>query len=171
VRNTKGLFVLAVLLATSTLVAAKVYVVHDPGVDFSGYKTYAWISGTPSTNPAGESLVRSALDGALQSHGLNRVDRSPDLYVASHVTRGDQQQISIQTYGSSNERSEWELSENGPQDVPVGTLIVDIVDAQSKKLIWRGTGTATLSEKMSRNEKKLNKVLVKMFSEFPPRSR
>jgi len=171
VRIVKAMFVLAALFSAATLAAAKVFVNHDPGIDFSNYETYAWIAGTPSTNPTGEALVRSALDAALQSHGLKRVDRSPDLFVASHVTRSDQQQISVQSYGARNNQSAWEVSENGPQEIPVGTLIVDIVDAQSKELIWRGTGTATLSDKMSRNEKKLNKVLTKMFREFPPGSR
>lgn len=161
----------AMLCAAAAPATAKVYVDHDPGVDFSGFRTYAWISGTPSISPAGEALVRSALDGALQAHGLEQVDRAPELFVASHVTRSDRQQISMQTYGGPAARSGWDVSANGPQDVPVGTLIVDIVDARSKRLIWRGTGTATLSGKLSRNEKKLNKVLAKMFREFPPRGR
>jgi hypothetical protein len=171
VRFVKGMFVLAALFAAATLVAAKVFVDHDPRVNFSSYKTYAWIAGTPSPNPAGEGMVRSALDGALQGHGLKRVDRSPDLFVASHVTRSDQQNIVVQSYGDRGYQSNWGMSENGEQNIPVGTLIVDLVDAQSKQLVWRGTGTATLSSKMSRNEKKLNKVLAKMFREFPPRGR
>lgn len=170
-RIAKGLFVLAGLLVAVTLAAAKVFVDHDPRADFSSYETYAWIAGTPSPNPSGEALIRSSLDAALQAHGLKRVDRSPDLFVASHVTRSDQQTITVQNYGDRSYQSGWGLSEHGEQDIPVGTLIVDLVDAQSKQLVWRGTGTATLSSKMSRNEKKLNKVLAKMFREFPPRDR
>ncbi len=77
----------------------------------------------------------------------------------------------MQSYGDSGYRSSWGASTAGPHDIPVGTLIVDLVDARTKQLIWRGEGTATLSSKMSRNEKKLNKVLKKMFGEFPPRGR
>jgi hypothetical protein len=171
VRIAKGLLILAGLLVAATLATAKVFVDHDPRVDFSGYETYAWIAGTPSPNPAGEGLVRSALDTALQAHGLKRVDRSPDLFVASHVTRSDQQAIVVQSYGDRDYQSNWGMSAHGEQDIPVGTLVVDIVDAQSKQLVWRGTGTATLSSKMTRNEKKLNKVLAKMFREFPPGGR
>ena len=49
-----------------------------------------------------------------------------------------------------------------------GTLVIDIFDGKTKELIWRGTATDTLSGKPEKNEKKLTKVVEKMFEEFPP---
>ena len=50
----------------------------------------------------------------------------------------------------------------------VGTLVVDIFDAKTKKLLWRGSSRDTLSGKPEQNEKKLNKGVMKMFDHFPP---
>jgi hypothetical protein len=51
----------------------------------------------------------------------------------------------------------------------VGTLVVDMYDAQNKRLVWRGTSTDTLSDKPENNEKKLDKAVDKMFKDFPPK--
>jgi Domain of unknown function (DUF4136) len=52
--------------------------------------------------------------------------------------------------------------------VPVGTLVLDIFDTESKKLIWRGKASEVLSEKPEKDEKKLEKALADMFKHFPP---
>jgi hypothetical protein len=56
------------------------------------------------------------------------------------------------------------------EDVPVGTLIVDMYDTSSKRLVWRGMARDTLSDKPEKNSEKLQKAVDKMFAKFPPRS-
>ncbi len=53
----------------------------------------------------------------------------------------------------------------------VGTLVVDIFDSATKKLIWRGVATDTLSSKPEKNDKKLEHAVEKMFDKFPPKSK
>jgi hypothetical protein len=50
----------------------------------------------------------------------------------------------------------------------VGTLVVDLFDAKTKKLIWRGSSSDTLSDKSDKNIKNLDKGVEKMFGHFPP---
>src|SRR5205823_3128973 len=50
----------------------------------------------------------------------------------------------------------------------VGTLVVDLFDANSKNLIWRGSASDTLSDKSDKNIKELDKGVQKMFAHFPP---
>ncbi len=50
----------------------------------------------------------------------------------------------------------------------VGTLVVDLFDTQTKKLIWRGTSSDTLSNKSNKNIQALDKGVEKMFKQFPP---
>jgi len=54
------------------------------------------------------------------------------------------------------------------EKTPVGTLVLDIFDSTSKKLIWRGTASEVLSDKAEKNEKKVEKALTEMFKHFPP---
>ena len=50
----------------------------------------------------------------------------------------------------------------------VGTLVVDMFDAHTKKLVWRGSASDTLSDKSDKNIKNLDKGVQKMFDHFPP---
>ena len=50
----------------------------------------------------------------------------------------------------------------------VGTLVVDLFDTNTKKLIWRGSASDTLSDKSDKNIKKLSLDVRKMFDHFPP---
>ena len=52
----------------------------------------------------------------------------------------------------------------------VGTLVVDLFDAKTKQLIWRGTSSDTLSNNSDKNIKNLDKGADKMFKHFPPGS-
>jgi hypothetical protein len=50
----------------------------------------------------------------------------------------------------------------------VGTLVVDLFDANTKKLVWRGSSSKSLSSKSDKNFKNLDKGVQKMFEHFPP---
>jgi hypothetical protein len=54
------------------------------------------------------------------------------------------------------------------ENYKVGTLVVDLFDAKSKNLIWRGSASDTLSDKSENNIKNLDKGVQKMFDHFPP---
>ena len=49
----------------------------------------------------------------------------------------------------------------------VGTLVVDLFDTNTKKLIWRGSASDTLSDKSDKNIKKFNSDVRRMFDHFP----
>jgi hypothetical protein len=57
------------------------------------------------------------------------------------------------------------------QTYKVGTLVVDLFDTNTKKLIWRGSAMDTLSDKSEKNIKNLDKGVEKMFEHFPPQPR
>jgi hypothetical protein len=52
----------------------------------------------------------------------------------------------------------------------VGTLVVDMFDTRTKKLVWRGSSSDVLADKPEKDMKKLQKAVEKMFEHFPPAS-
>lgn len=52
--------------------------------------------------------------------------------------------------------------------IPVGTLPIDMFNAASKKVIWHGDCTDTLTQKSDKDEKKLEKAVAELFHKFPP---
>jgi hypothetical protein len=52
--------------------------------------------------------------------------------------------------------------------IPKGQLVVDIGDAKTKKVLWMGNASETLSDNPDKNADKVNKVTKEMFKKFPP---
>lgn len=53
------------------------------------------------------------------------------------------------------------------QDYHVGTLVLDVLDTQTKKLIWQSVGSRTINENASKREKNTPKVVASMMESFP----
>ena len=56
-------------------------------------------------------------------------------------------------------------------DYTVGTLFINMIDAEKEQLIWQGRGEKTVSEGSSpeKREKNINNATAKIFSKYPPK--
>jgi hypothetical protein len=163
--KTRVFGVLALAMAASVAYAQKVTTDSDPSAPFATYKTYAWTAGTPSPNPLSEQRIHAAVDAKLAGKGLTKVDSAPSVYVATHVLAHEQKEIVADGFGP------WWGFGGGTATVQTyvqGTLIVDLYDAATKKMVWRGVATDTASDKPSKNTAKIDKALAKMFERYPP---
>jgi hypothetical protein len=164
------------LLLSITTASAGVSVDFDKSVDFSKFKTYAWKPGTPAPNPLNEDRIHKAIQAQLAAKGLKEVDGEADCYVYSHVKTQGSKRVDMDTfgyggyYGWGGWGGGWGTTTVNVQNVVDGTLIVDIVDAATKQLAWRGLATQTFfpDAKPEKIEKEINKATNKMFYKFPP---
>jgi hypothetical protein len=164
-----GLAAALVLLMPAASLAQKVTTDYDPKADFAAFKTYAWTEGTPSPNPLGEARIRAAVDERMAAKGLKLVAEAPDIVVATHVVAKEQKELNTMGYGGYGWRWGGGMATTSIDTYIQGTLALDVYDAGSKQLVWRGIGTDTASDQPEKNQKKINKALDKMFKDFPPR--
>ena len=63
----------------------------------------------------------------------------------------------------------WGVMAGGTTAVTVhkGQLVVDVIDAAQKKLVWRGMATDNLSDNREKLVKQTNKAVEKMFQRYP----
>ena len=164
------------LLLAISLATAGVTVDFDKGTDFSNFTSYAWKEGTPAQHPLNEERVHKAIEAQLAVKGLTKKEGEADCYVYSHVKTDASQQVSVDSfgyggyYGWGGWGGGWGTTSVNVQNVIDGTLIVDIVDAGTKQLAWRGLATKTMypDTKAEKIEKIINKSVAKMFEGFPP---
>lgn len=138
--------------------------------DFTGYKTFAWMKeDAPGKEYAYEGpldeQIRSAVDTQLESSGLTRADGPADVLVVYHA--GGEQQVEAADWGYGG----WWGRGGGEENTyHKGTLIVDLIDAATRKLVWRGTATKALSGEPSPGTQKdtIDKAVEKMFKKYPP---
>ena len=144
----------------------------DKAADFSKYKTYAWHEVQPAENSLVQQRIQAAVDSALASKGLRKVDDNPDLWVVTHTRLSEQTQINTYDTGWGYG---WRWGYGGGMTtstvskVPVGNLIVDLVDANAKQMVWRGTASKTLSTSSTPEErdKAVHEAVNKMFQQYP----
>ena len=164
------------LVMVGAAFAQQVKTDFDHQANFSQYKTYSWQEIKPS-NSLWDSRIKNAVDAQLAAKGWTQVDTGGDVAVVAVKTT--QTQRTLQTfYDGFGGGWGWRRFGGGgfgdstttEQDYKVGTLVVDLYDAKTKQLIWRGSAQDTLSDKAANNEKKLDKGVAKMFKKFPPDS-
>jgi len=169
-----GTLALAVLvLAPISALAQKVNTDFDPSANFAKYKTYAWAEGTKSPNPLGEERIHQSVEKSMAAAGFTKATGTPDVFIATHAVAKEEKEIITTGYGYGGGYYRYGGGMGGMTTSSVntyiqGTLVLDIYDASTKKLVWRGTGTDTVSDKAEKNAKKVDKALQKMFKEYPP---
>jgi len=170
--KTKIASFLALLCLLSTLAAAqKVYVNYNHATDFSKFKTYAWGQGqNPNAiqDPIALQNAQQEINSQLAVKGLQMVQESqnPDIIIV--LSSGIKQQTSYNAWGTGGGwRMGGGMGEITPETSNIGTLVVDIYDANGKQMVWRGIAQGTLSAKSSKNEKEMNKAIAKMFKQYP----
>jgi len=158
------------ITGAALLFAADVKTDYSHSVDFGQYHTYSWLK-VNAGDPLWVDRIQRAVDMELTAKGWSKVDSGGDAAVSAFGSTHNQQ--SMQTfYDGFGGGWRWggfgEEATTTTINTPVGTLVVDVFDGHTKKLIWRGTSQKTLSEKPHKNEKKLEQSVEAMFKRFPP---
>jgi hypothetical protein len=161
---------LVCLLSIGTL-AQEIYVDYNRSQDFSKFRTYAWgeqPNANEIRNPFLAQAAREQIDAELAQRGLQKVEESanPDLIVVAGG--GAKQQTSYNVWGTGGWRYGGGSGSITPQTDVIGTLVVDLYDANAKQMVWRGAAQGTLDEKNSeKNQKLVKKAVTKMFKKYP----
>ena len=163
------LMLCAMLMCITSAIAVgqQVSVNYNHSQSFSGYNTYAWASNNANQiqNSILAQVAQQDIDTALQGKGLQKVQESqtPDLILV--VSGGMRQQTSYSAWGMRGIGGG--MGGITPQQNVEATLIVDLHDAKSQSLIWRGIGQDTLSNNGNKNQQIVGKAVQKMFNQWP----
>jgi hypothetical protein len=146
---------------------------YAKGTDFSQLKTYAWVRWTNLSDELNHKRIVDALEAQLAAEGFTKAasGATPDVLVAYHTSFSSELEINGNATG-------WAGYRFGPgrsgsarvEEVVIGTLYVDIVNAKTNTLLWRGIATKELDANASpeKREKNINKAAEKLFKKYPP---
>jgi hypothetical protein len=147
---------------------------YDKATDFAKYKTFSFKKGTDAPTPFAQQRIEGAIAAQLKERGIVPSD-SPDLYVFTHTKVSKEQRVDVTSYGYGGYPG-WGGWGGGfgsssvmVTDVPMGTVMVDMVDAKTDLLVWRGVATDTLSTNPTpeKSAKRINKAMAKLFNRYP----
>jgi hypothetical protein len=106
--------------------------------------------------------VEAAIESELSALGLLRAEKGGELSVTYHAAT--KEDVSVSTMGYA---PRWGGGTAYVNKILSGMLVVDVVDAKGKNLLWRATATDTISDNPQKNEKKIHKAVEKMFEKYP----
>jgi len=174
-----GMTAVALLLVTGCDAPIQTGYDFDSSADFGSYATYAWEEAEPlptgdprlDGNPIFQDRVRTSVSSALAGHGLRQVESSPDLLVHTHVSVRDRVEVHEADRSAGYDVS----SDYGPgtqvYQYEEGTLVVDLVDAEAMRVIWRGWIRTDVSRALSDPvalERLVDAAVEQLFRSYPP---
>ena len=148
----------------------------EPGYDFTQYTSYRWDE--PDAQPTGDARLdnnpffvhrlHAAIHWELATRGIEYAAEGPALTVHHHAVVRDRVEVyeADRTAGYTSEYGD------GTQVIQYdeGTFMVDIADARTKEVVWRGWARLDLTKALDnpiemRDE--IDLAIGKMFESFP----
>ncbi|GIU33925.1 DUF4136 domain-containing protein [Shewanella schlegeliana] len=181
----KKLLVVMAALALSACSSLKTSSDYDPGVNFSDVKTYAWVEKKTADSAYHldglmDQRVRKAVNDQLQLKGLKETDAANADVLVNYLTKVDKK-INVDTFNTNYGYNPyygpgWGWGGTGHtqttvREYDVGTLILDMVNAKTGKLIWRGSVADTMRDKDTPEERVevVNEAVAALLLNYPPK--
>lgn len=171
-------FLAGFLLMASCAYGQEVHYNYDRNVNFAAYKTYQWVEipGGAVPDQLIDQAIKRAAEEQLAQKGLTKVETNADLYIGYQFVLNLEKSISLWDTGGAGPGWGWDPwggSRNvhgQTSTVPVGILLMDLYDIGKKQLVWRGDAVKTIDLKKDpdKNYKNLQKVMAKIFKNYPP---
>lgn len=170
-RSCTALFLAFTVLGCSQ--AMKVDQMFDK-VDFTAFKTYAWMPrsegdvGVPEGRQKYlEDALTKTIEQQLAAKGFTKVAENPDVLVGYWYGLADQgtgtADFTVDYTNSYSDRKVWESGG--------GVIRVDLVNPETSKLVWRGIaeGAANIDPKPEMVERNVDRAVTKIFAQYPPK--
>lgn len=177
---------LLLLIVSSCTPVLNVQSNYDHEVNFSKFRNYGWyqvespiVRADLKYNTSINQQIKAAIESELVRNGMLPADTNPDLLIAYDIalppTLDPTSDGSLSTnfgysywYGYRYNYSPASVDDfRNIQEYPSGTLVIDLIDADTNELVWRGWAEADI-DPISIAERDLNRVVANIMSQFPP---
>jgi len=160
------LSIVAVNVACGT--SLKVMSDYDKNIDFKRYKTFAvdTVRINETLNQLNISRITNAVKADLVKKGFTENISGPDFKVSAAAIVKDKQSMAGNTdyYSEATRYTTYNL-----QNYKDGSLLVDIADAKTNKLVWEGIGNKQVNKPIKDPDKEIPAMVTSIMAGFPPK--
>ncbi len=179
---------LTIITVLASCEAMKVTSDLDPTVDFNKHKTYNVLpwdrDQSELINEFDQKRILNSVHAQMLARGYEKAESGSDISVSTFLLLNEKEQTTAYTnhynmggygyyggfgyygfgggYGMGTGYTTYST-----EQYTVGTLIIDIFDNDTKKLIWQGIGAGTIKEDRSKRDNNIPKVLAKIMASYP----
>jgi hypothetical protein len=185
-------FPLLLALAFMARCSPRIHIDHDESTDLSSFQTYKFVDGERQGDPNPlyhssllDNAIHSEIARKLEDRGFREDNKNPDLLVAYHTYTEKKQESVNNYYPMMYGGWAWRFYPFGYGMAPYpfgfwngytktftyteGTLIIDVINARSKVLVWRGSVSDAITDPGELHKKAIRAV-DQIFRKFPVRS-
>ena len=170
------LLLTAVTLVCGCSSSLKVYSDRDKSIDISDYRYYYWPTEAAIErkglnplfyNELTDKRIKTAVNDQLQRRGYIANDEKRQIEMHYHIILEDKTLMALEPSGAIYGKY-WQNKSSTVYPYQEGTLIIDLMDVQTKNLVWRGWATGVVESDMTTNpEEAIGKAVAKIFKKFP----
>ena len=177
------LAILTVTVVLNACAAIPVSTDYEPGWQLPSPAAYAWIKRPAHRvdpmvdNDLVAARIQRAVDEQLEGKGLNRAksEAEANLLVTYHI--GEEEKLDINSFHSNYGYYPcWHCWGPGfDNDIWVtqytqGKLVIDLIDAKTKQLVWRGVASRRVPsfDSPQERDKYVRETVAAIFKKFPP---
>jgi hypothetical protein len=182
----KILFFLFIVLSISSCSSIKFNADYDGDVDFSQFKTlsyYGWQEESDKIlNSFEKARIEKAFADEFNKRGVSVVERDGDIVVSLFIVVDQKKGMTAYTnhygaggpygyYGGYGYGWGWGMGYSSTSyneyDYYVGTLVCDIFDSKTKKLIWQGVVTGEIDDNPKTRERNIPRIVKELMKRYP----
>jgi len=156
----------------------------DRTKNFATIRSFAMKPMEKSDNPLVDQRIMASIASTLTARGLRQVDQNPDVYVIPSMTVEMRKEMTAWNTGywppyggyywggwGSYWDSGWGVGTTtfSERNLQYNTLVIDMVDANTGALIWRGKGVKRVHShwKPDTVDEKVDKTVAKIVEKLP----
>jgi len=155
---------------------------YDKSVNFDQYKTFSLFNSDSihdAISQLNQQRIINAVKNEMTKKGFQENTTNPDVLV--NITAILQNRVAVSSttdyygYGGTYRPYYWGGGMGGSsttnynvQHYKDGSLIIDVIDANSKKLIWQGTGNKEIDKPAKDPDTAIPKAVASIMESFPP---
>ena len=180
----KVLVLLAVAFAFGSCSSVKVTADYDKTIDFTQYKTYSYLGWAEDSDQLmtrfDKERVEQAFAAEFAKRGMTYKESDADVAISLFIVVDQKTSTTAYTnhygmggYGGYYYGPGWgwggghSTTTYNEYDYLVGTLVCDVFDESTKKLVWQGVGSGTVDDNPNSREKRIPRTIANLMSKYP----
>ena len=179
--KTRNIYLIGIWLPTLLILGScnsiknlKTAVEYDKQANFNAYESYkfdkelSYSDIHDNYSSQNQRAFENAIHDQLKKKGLEETE-TPNLHVNFFVVDTQESQSITHTSYRNQRYGGMAHVDTYIKEYELGTLVIDLVDVSTNKLVWRGLANGIITGKQDDMEKTINEAVKAVLSKYPPK--